>query len=59
MSTSLSSGRPLPERMRAPVNDPALPAGWAAQPKWDGSRALVGRWAEGAVSPYAVVTAAT
>lgn len=31
MSASLPSGWPLPEPMRAaPVNDPALPAGWAA-----------------------------
>ncbi|MFI1726452.1 ATP-dependent DNA ligase [Streptomyces sp. NPDC020489] len=37
--------------MRAvPVNDPALPAGWAAQPKWDGYRALAGRWADGRVT---------
>ncbi|MCX5357504.1 hypothetical protein OG864_01870 [Streptomyces sp. NBC_00124] len=37
--------------MRAvPVNDPALPAGWAAQPKWDGYRALAGRWADGRVA---------
>ncbi|MFD3843809.1 hypothetical protein ACFWWC_47695 [Streptomyces sp. NPDC058642] len=36
------------EPMRAvPVNDPALPAGWAAQPNWDGYRALAGRWADG------------
>ncbi|MEU5893081.1 hypothetical protein ABZ835_40535 [Streptomyces sp. NPDC047461] len=34
----------LPEPMRAaPVNDLALPAGWAAQLKWDGYRALAGR----------------
>ncbi|MCX5367311.1 hypothetical protein OG864_52660 [Streptomyces sp. NBC_00124] len=33
-----------------PVNDPALPAGWAAQPKWDSYRALAGRWAEGRVA---------
>jgi ATP-dependent DNA ligase len=51
MPASVPSGRPLSERMRAvPVNDPALPAGWAAQPKWDGSRALVGRWADGRVA---------
>jgi hypothetical protein len=37
--------------MRAvPVNDPALPAGWAAQRKWDGYRALAGRWADGRVA---------
>jgi ATP-dependent DNA ligase len=36
--------------MRAvPVNDPVLPAGWAAQPKWDGYRALARRWADGRV----------
>ncbi|WP_327722263.1 hypothetical protein OG381_47955 [Streptomyces sp. NBC_00490] len=41
----------LPEPMRAvPVNDPALTAGWAAQPKWDGYRALAGRWADGRVA---------
>jgi ATP-dependent DNA ligase len=33
-----------------PVNDPALPAGWAAQLKWDGYRALAGRWADGRVA---------
>ncbi|MEU9918681.1 hypothetical protein [Streptomyces sp. NPDC051001] len=48
----------LPEPIRAvPVNDPALPAGWTAQPKWVGCRAPAGRWAM-AVSPYRVVTAA-
>ncbi|MDQ0605506.1 ATP-dependent DNA ligase [Streptomyces canus] len=51
MSPSLPSGWSLPEPMRAvPVNDPALPAGWAAQPKWDGYRALAGRWADGRVA---------
>lgn len=41
----------LPEPMRAvPVNDPALPAGWAAQLKWDGYRALAGRWADNRVA---------
>ncbi|MCX5327859.1 ATP-dependent DNA ligase [Streptomyces sp. NBC_00140] len=41
----------LPEPMRAmPVNDPTLPAGWAAQPKWDGYRALAGRWTDGRVA---------
>ncbi|MDQ0605275.1 ATP-dependent DNA ligase [Streptomyces canus] len=41
----------LPEPMRAvPVNDPALPTGWAAQLKWDGYRALAGRWADGRVA---------
>ncbi|MEU9917680.1 hypothetical protein [Streptomyces sp. NPDC051001] len=34
MSASLPPGWPLSEPMGAvPVNDPALPAGWAAQPK--------------------------
>ncbi|AZP14739.1 ATP-dependent DNA ligase [Streptomyces aquilus] len=46
-----SPGWSLPEPMRAvPVTDPALPAGWAAQLKWDGYRALVGRWADGRVA---------
>ncbi|MFC8350948.1 hypothetical protein [Streptomyces sp. NPDC057280] len=37
--------------MRAvPVNDPALPAGCAAQLKWDGYRALAGRWADGHIA---------
>ncbi|MFF4845562.1 ATP-dependent DNA ligase [Streptomyces collinus] len=32
----------LPEPMlAAPVSDPALPPGWAAEPKWDGWRALL------------------
>ncbi|MFJ8752013.1 ATP-dependent DNA ligase [Streptomyces sp. NPDC102441] len=32
----------LPEPMlAAPVPDPALPQGWAAEPKWDGWRALL------------------
>ncbi|MFH9820222.1 hypothetical protein [Streptomyces sp. NPDC017230] len=32
----------LPEPMlAAPVSDPALPAGWAAEVKWDGWRALL------------------
>ncbi|MGW7210511.1 ATP-dependent DNA ligase [Streptomyces sp. NPDC054837] len=49
--SSLPPGWSLPEPMRAaPVNDPALPAGWAAQPKWDGYRALAGRWADGRVA---------
>ncbi|MFD3843017.1 ATP-dependent DNA ligase [Streptomyces sp. NPDC058642] len=48
--SSPSPGWSLPEPMRAvPVNDPA-PAGWAAQPKWDGYRALAGRWADGHVA---------
>ncbi|WP_327722019.1 hypothetical protein OG381_46470 [Streptomyces sp. NBC_00490] len=47
----MPSGWSLPEPMRAePVNDPALPAGWAAQPEWDGYRALAGRWADGRVT---------
>ncbi|MEU5323996.1 ATP-dependent DNA ligase [Streptomyces sp. NPDC021056] len=51
MSASLPSSWSLPEPMRAvPVNDPALPAGCAAQLKWDGYRALVGRWADGRVA---------
>ncbi|MDT7847383.1 ATP-dependent DNA ligase [Streptomyces justiciae] len=41
----------LPEPMRAvPVNDPALPRGHAGQPKWDGYRALAGKWADGGVA---------
>ncbi|MXG30472.1 ATP-dependent DNA ligase [Streptomyces sp. YIM 132580] len=40
----------LPEPMLAePVNNPALPAGWAEEPKWDGSRALLARYADGGV----------
>ncbi|MFF1297407.1 MULTISPECIES: hypothetical protein [unclassified Streptomyces] len=36
MSASLPSDWSLPKPMRAvPVNDPTLPAGWAAQPKAD------------------------
>ncbi|MDQ0605407.1 hypothetical protein QF037_009752 [Streptomyces canus] len=51
MPASMPSSWSLPEPMRAvPVNDPALPAGWAAQPKWDGYRALAGRWADGRVA---------
>ncbi|WP_327722348.1 ATP-dependent DNA ligase [Streptomyces sp. NBC_00490] len=49
--SSPSSAWSLPEPMRAvPVNDPVLPEGWAAQLKWDGYRALVGRWADGRVA---------
>ncbi len=34
----------LPEPMLAePGNNPALPPGWAAEPKWDGNRALLAR----------------
>ncbi|MFJ8405958.1 hypothetical protein ACIQ9K_36600, partial [Streptomyces microflavus] len=40
----------LPEPMLAePVNNPALPSGWAAEPKWDGYRALLARYADGRV----------
>ncbi|MEV7060763.1 ATP-dependent DNA ligase [Streptomyces microflavus] len=40
----------LPEPMLAePVNNPALPPGWAAEPKWDGYRALLARYADGRV----------
>lgn len=46
MSASLPPGWPLSEPMGAvPVNGPALPAGWAAQPQWDGYRVLADRWA--------------
>ncbi|MEU5323991.1 hypothetical protein AB0G67_45810 [Streptomyces sp. NPDC021056] len=45
MSPPLPSSWSLPEPMRAvPINDPALPAGWAAL------RALAGRWADGRVA---------
>jgi ATP-dependent DNA ligase len=51
MPPSSPSSWALPEPMRAvPVNDPTLPAGWAAQPKWGGYRALAGRWADGHVA---------
>ncbi|CAM5441688.1 hypothetical protein [Streptomyces coeruleorubidus] len=34
--------RTLPEPMlSSPVPDPGLRPGWAAEPKWDGFRALV------------------
>ncbi|WP_406483591.1 hypothetical protein [Streptomyces sp. NBC_01615] len=40
----------LPDPMLAtPTSDPALPPDHAAEPKWDGYRALVGRWADGRV----------
>ncbi|MER6639629.1 ATP-dependent DNA ligase [Streptomyces microflavus] len=40
----------LPEPMLAePVNNPALPQGFAAEPKWDGYRALLARYADGRV----------
>ncbi|MFD8440156.1 ATP-dependent DNA ligase [Streptomyces microflavus] len=40
----------LPEPMLAePVNNSALPPGWAAGPKWDGYRALLARYADGRV----------
>ncbi|MFD8440499.1 hypothetical protein ACFV2I_36290 [Streptomyces microflavus] len=40
----------LPEPMLAePVNSPALPPGFAAEPKWDGYRALLARYADGRV----------
>ncbi|GFN09881.1 hypothetical protein Smic_84370 [Streptomyces microflavus] len=40
----------LPEPMLAePVNNPALPPGFAAEPKWDGYRALLARYADGRV----------
>ncbi|MEW5542860.1 hypothetical protein AB1339_35135 [Streptomyces cyaneofuscatus] len=29
-----------------PVNNPVLPPGWAAEPKWDGYRALLARYAD-------------
>ncbi|MEU2552396.1 hypothetical protein ABZ589_12070 [Streptomyces sp. NPDC013313] len=32
----------LPEpTLAAPGSDPALPPGWAAEPKWDGFRAAI------------------
>ncbi|RLV64210.1 ATP-dependint DNA ligase [Streptomyces sp. CBMAI 2042] len=37
----------LPKPMLAePVNNPVLPPGWAAEPKWDGYRALLARYAD-------------
>lgn len=40
----------LPEpTLTAPAASPDLPAGHAAEPKWDGYRALLGRWADGTV----------
>ncbi|MBE8477490.1 ATP-dependent DNA ligase [Streptomyces justiciae] len=51
MSSSSPPRWSLPEPMRAvPVNDPALPQGWAAQAKWDGYRALAGKWGDGGVA---------
>jgi ATP-dependent DNA ligase len=51
MSSPSPTSWSLPEPMHAaPVDDPTLPAGWAAQPKWDGYRALVGRWADSRVA---------
>ncbi|MFD6597665.1 ATP-dependent DNA ligase [Streptomyces coelicoflavus] len=35
--------------LATPTPDPALPPDHAAEPKWDGYRALVGRWADGRV----------
>ncbi|MFE7356233.1 hypothetical protein ACFU8Q_24330 [Streptomyces sp. NPDC057543] len=38
----------LPEPILAEaVSIPALPRGFAAEPKWDGYRAMVARYAEG------------
>ncbi|WP_327188086.1 hypothetical protein [Streptomyces sp. NBC_01334] len=40
----------LPQPMlTAPTSDPALPPGWAAEPKWDGYRAQLARYADGRV----------
>ncbi|MCX4673615.1 ATP-dependent DNA ligase [Streptomyces sp. NBC_01381] len=40
----------LPDPMlAAAVHDPALPPDWAAEPKWDGYRALLARYADGRV----------
>ncbi|MFF1378701.1 ATP-dependent DNA ligase [Streptomyces sp. NPDC058308] len=40
----------LPDPMLAvAVPDPLLPPGWAAEPKWDGYRALLARYADGRV----------
>ncbi|CAM5318485.1 ATP-dependent DNA ligase OS=Streptomyces tendae OX=1932 GN=GUR47_38250 PE=3 SV=1 [Streptomyces tendae] len=40
----------LPEPMlTAPVPGPDLPPGAAAEPKWDGYRAQLARWADGRV----------
>ncbi|MFD9436368.1 hypothetical protein [Streptomyces sp. NPDC060002] len=38
--------QPIPT---APTADPALPPGWAAEPKWDGYRAQIARYADGRV----------
>ncbi|MGW6523210.1 ATP-dependent DNA ligase [Streptomyces sp. NPDC054962] len=35
--------------LTAPTADPALPPGWAAEPKWDGYRAQLARYADGRV----------
>ncbi|MEV7740089.1 hypothetical protein AB0O75_50160 [Streptomyces sp. NPDC088921] len=35
--------------LAASVPDPVLLPGWAGEPKWDGYRALVGRWSGGRV----------
>lgn len=41
---------PLPEPMpAAAVDSPHLPAGYAAEPKWDGYRALLAKYADGRV----------
>ncbi|WP_331733193.1 hypothetical protein OHU34_43810 (plasmid) [Streptomyces sp. NBC_00080] len=40
----------LPQPMlTAPTADPTLPPGWAAEPKWDGYRAQLARYADGRV----------
>ncbi|WP_405965724.1 ATP-dependent DNA ligase [Streptomyces sp. NBC_00723] len=35
--------------LTAPTADPTLPPGWAAEPKWDGYRAQLARYADGRV----------
>ncbi|MEU9272740.1 ATP-dependent DNA ligase [Streptomyces sp. NPDC048251] len=35
--------------LAAPTADPALPPGWTAEPKWDGYRAQLARYADGRV----------
>ncbi|MFG3035178.1 hypothetical protein ACGFZJ_42725 [Streptomyces sp. NPDC048253] len=38
-----------PPILAAPTAEPALPPGWAAEPKWDGYRAQRARYADGRV----------
>ncbi|MEU9313409.1 hypothetical protein [Streptomyces sp. NPDC048256] len=40
---------PAPADADHPTADPDLPPGWAAEPKWDGYRAQLARYADGRV----------